>query len=62
MNRKHYFLFFVKNISLVQFSSCHTSNDNILASNFPQTTVAIASVQIILLLQATIESYETLNI
>ena len=37
MNKKHYFLFIVKNISCVQFSSCHTSNEIFLASNVSQT-------------------------
>ena len=35
MNNKHYFLFIVKNISCVQFSSCHTSDENFLTPNFP---------------------------
>ena len=39
MNNKHYFLFIVKNISCVQFSSCHTSDENFLTPNFSQTTV-----------------------
>ena len=39
MNKKHYFLFIVKNISCVQFSSYHTSDENFLALNFSQTTV-----------------------
>ena len=39
MNKKHYILFIVKNISCVQFSSCPTSDENFLASNFFQTTV-----------------------
>ena len=39
MNNKHYFLFIVKNISCVQFSLCHTSDENFLMSNFSQTTV-----------------------
>ena len=34
MNKKHYFLFIVKNISCVQFSSCHSSDENFLALNF----------------------------
>ena len=33
------FLFIVKIISCVQFSSCHTSDENFLTSNFSQTTV-----------------------
>ena len=41
MNKKHYFLFIVKGISYVQFSSCHTSNENFLAMNFSQTTVCL---------------------
>ena len=41
MNKKHYILFIVKNILLVQFSLCHTSDENVLASNFSQTTVSI---------------------
>ena len=39
MNNKHYFLFIVKNISCVQFLSCHTSDENFLMPNFSQTTV-----------------------
>ena len=39
MNKKHYFLFIVKNISCVQFLSCHTSDEKILMLNFSQTTV-----------------------
>ena len=39
MNKKHYFLCIVKNISCVQSSSCHTSDENVLALNFSQTTV-----------------------
>ena len=41
MNKNHYFLFIVKNISCVQFSSCHTSNEKSLALNFSQTTVYV---------------------
>ena len=40
MNNKHYFLFIVKNISCVQFLSCHTSDENFLMPNFSQTVVA----------------------
>ena len=36
MNKKYYFLFTVKKISCVQFSSCHTSDKNFLMSNFPK--------------------------
>ena len=36
---KNVTLFIVKNISCVQFSSCHTSDENFLTSNFFQTTV-----------------------
>ena len=39
MNNKHCFLFRVKNISSVQLSSCHTSDENFLTPNFSQTTV-----------------------
>ena len=39
MNKNITSLFIVKNISFIQFSSCHTSDENFLASNFPQTTV-----------------------
>ena len=39
MNKNVTFLFIVKNISCVQFSSCHTSDENFLTSNFSQTTV-----------------------
>ena len=39
MNKNITFLFIVKNISFIQFSSCHTSDENFLASNFSQTTV-----------------------
>ena len=28
MNKRHYFLFIVKNISCIQFSSCHTIDEN----------------------------------
>ena len=38
---KHYILFIAKNISFIQFSSCHTSDENVLASKFSQTTVSI---------------------
>ena len=38
MNKEHYLLFIVKNISFVQFSSCHIRR-KLLASNFSQTTV-----------------------
>ena len=31
------FLFIVKNVLFIQFSSCNTSNKNFLASNFSQT-------------------------
>ena len=46
-NKKHYFLFIVKNISCVQFSTCHTSNENFLLSNFSQTTVHIYIIKIL---------------
>ena len=36
---KHYFVFIFKNILFVQFSSCHTSDENFLASIFSQTMV-----------------------
>ena len=39
MNKNVTFLFIVKNISCVQFSLCHTSDENFLTSNFSQTTV-----------------------
>ena len=39
MNKKYYILFIVKNISCIQFSSCHTSDKKFLASNFSQTAV-----------------------
>ena len=39
MNKNVTFLFIVKNISCVQFSSCHTSDENFLTSNFSQTMV-----------------------
>ena len=45
MNKSITFLFIVKNISLVQFSSYHTSDEKILASNFSQTTVYQAMVR-----------------
>ena len=34
MNKKHYVLFIVKNISCVQFSSCHTSDKKIFSIEF----------------------------
>ena len=39
MNKNVTFLFIVKNISCVQFSSCHISDENFLTSNFSQTTI-----------------------
>ena len=39
MNKNVTFLFIIKNISCVQFSLCHTSDENFLTSNFSQTTV-----------------------
>ena len=39
MNKNVTFLFTVKNILCVQFSSCHTSDENFLTSNSSQTTV-----------------------
>ena len=36
MNKKHYVLFIVKNISCIQFSLCHTSDENFLALNFSE--------------------------
>ena len=41
MNKNVTFLFIVKNISYVQFSSCHTSNKNFLTLKFSQTTVVL---------------------
>ena len=41
MNKNVTFFFIVKNISCVQFSSCHTCDVNFLTSNFSQTTVVI---------------------
>ena len=41
MNKKHYFLFIVKNISCIQFSLCHTSDEKFLTPNFSQTTVSM---------------------
>ena len=35
MNKKHHFLFIVKNISFIQFSSCHTSNEIFRVEFFP---------------------------
>ena len=39
MDKNVTFLFIVKNISCVQFLSCHTSDEKFLTSNFSQTTV-----------------------
>ena len=36
MNQKHYFLFIIKNILFVQFSSCHTSDENFQHRIFPK--------------------------
>ena len=44
MNKNVTSLFIVKNISGIQFSSCHTSDKNFLMSNFSQTTV-VTNVQ-----------------
>ena len=41
MNKNVTFLFIIKNISCVQFSSCHISDEIFLMSNFSQTTVVI---------------------
>ena len=43
-NERKHFLFIVKNISFVQFSSCHTRDEIFLASNFSQTTVATNTI------------------
>ena len=39
MNKNITFLFIVKNNLYIQFSPCHTSDENVLMSNFSQTTV-----------------------
>ena len=41
MNKKHYLFIHCKNISCIQFSLCHTSDENFLTSNFSQTTVCL---------------------
>ena len=43
MNKNITFLVIVKNISCVQFLSCHNSDEKFLTSNFSQTTVWFVS-------------------
>ena len=40
MNKNVTFFFIVNNISYIQFSLCHTSDENFLTLNFSQTTVS----------------------
>ena len=47
MNKKHYFLFIVKNILFVQFSLCHISDENFLPLNFSQITVFNLGIDIL---------------
>ena len=47
MNKKYYFVFIVKNISCIQFLSCHTSNEKFLTLNFSQTTVASYIIKVL---------------